>query len=57
MNVFLSGGTGFVGGHLRKALLDKGHGIRLLVHNRECGREPGVEQVEGDITTSRDFCR
>ena len=50
MQVFLSGGTGFVGGHLRRALLDKGHGIRLLVHNRECGLEQGVEQGEGDIT-------
>jgi NADH dehydrogenase len=55
VNVFLSGGTGFVGGHLRKALLNKGHAIRLLVHKRECGLEPGVEQIEGDITIPRTF--
>jgi uncharacterized protein YbjT (DUF2867 family) len=50
MKIFLTGGTGFVGGHLRKALLQKGHKIRLLVHRRGGEPEQGVEQVEGDVT-------
>jgi len=50
MRIFVSGGTGFIGGHLRRALLAKGHSIRLLVHKRGDGIEQGVEQVEGDIT-------
>jgi uncharacterized protein YbjT (DUF2867 family) len=50
MLIFVSGGTGFIGGHLRRALLAKGHSVRLLVHKRGAGTEPGVEQVEGDVT-------
>lgn len=50
MKIFLAGGTGFVGGHVRRALLAKGHSIRLLVHKRGAGGEPGVEEVEGDAT-------
>ena len=50
MRIFVSGGTGFIGGHLQRALLTKGHSIRLLVHKRGDGIEQGVEQVEGDIT-------
>lgn len=50
MRIFMSGGTGFIGGHLRRALLTKGHSIRLLVHKRGDGIEQEVEQVEGDIT-------
>jgi uncharacterized protein YbjT (DUF2867 family) len=50
MKIFLSGGTGFVGAHLRKALLERGDEIRLLVHKRRGSFEQGVEPVEGDIT-------
>lgn len=50
MKVFLSGGTGFVGSHLRRALLERGHEIRLLVHKKPTGSEAGVEPVEGDVT-------
>ena len=50
MKIFLAGGTGFIGGHVRRELLRKGHEIRLLVHRRGDGTEAGVEQVEGDIT-------
>ncbi len=50
MRIFVSGGTGFIGGHLRRALLAKGHSIRLLVHKRGDGIEQGVELAEGDIT-------
>ncbi|ABB33357.1 NAD-dependent epimerase/dehydratase [Geobacter metallireducens RCH3] len=50
MKIFLTGGTGFIGGHVRKALLEAGHRIRLLVHRRHEGVEAGVEQAEGDVT-------
>ena len=52
MRIFLAGGTGFVGGHVRQALLDKGHSIRVLVHKKKIGggAVPGVEEVEGDVT-------
>lgn len=55
MKIFLAGGTGFVGGHLRKALLERGHSIRLLVHRKGEGFEPGVETVEGDVTRLESF--
>jgi uncharacterized protein YbjT (DUF2867 family) len=55
MKVFLSGGTGFVGSHLRRVLLEKGHEIRLLVHKRGAGPKVGVEVVEGDITIPATF--
>jgi uncharacterized protein YbjT (DUF2867 family) len=55
MRIFLAGGTGFVGTHIRQALLAKGHSIRLLVHKRSAGSEPGVEEVEGDATLLPSF--
>ncbi len=50
MKILLCGGTGFVGGHLRKALLERGHSVRLLVHRKKEDFEPEVEQAEGDVT-------
>lgn len=55
MRIFLAGGTGFVGGHLRQALLARGHSIRVLVHKRSVGSLPGVEEVEGDVTLLPSF--
>jgi uncharacterized protein YbjT (DUF2867 family) len=55
MKIFISGGTGFVGGHVCRALLDKGHELRLLVHRRIGTPESGVEVVEGDVTRFETF--
>ena len=55
MKIFISGGTGFVGGHLRMALLERGHQLRLLVHGRKEQEGPGVELVEGDVTRPETF--
>lgn len=55
MKLFLAGGTGFIGGHVRRALLARGHTIRLLVHKRLDGFEPGVEPYEGDVTRLETF--
>jgi len=51
MKIFIAGGTGFVGGHLRRELLARGHELRILVHKRGADGENGVEQVEGDVTS------
>lgn len=55
MKIFLTGGTGFVGGHLRRALLDRGHELRILVHKRGGEMESGEEEVEGDVTRPETF--
>lgn len=55
MRVFLAGGTGFVGSHLKRALLAQGHTVNLLVHSRGAAMEPGIEEIEGDATTLPTF--
>lgn len=55
MKIFIAGGTGFVGGHLTRELLKRGHNPRLLVHKRGPGDKDGVEQVEGDVTRPESF--
>lgn len=54
MKIFLSGGTGFVGGYVTEELLSRGHEIRLLVRRRAPERA-GVEQVLGDIVKPETF--
>lgn len=53
MQVFVTGGTGFVGGHLVRRLLDDGHAVRMLVRKNSLNKIPRevrerVEWVEGD---------
>lgn len=55
MKIFVSGGTGFIGGHLRKALLERGHHLYLLAHRSSGSFEPGVEQVVGDVIRPETF--
>lgn len=58
MRVLVTGGTGFVGSHSVKALLDAGHSIRLLVRNpdriapalRPLGIDENPDHVVGDVT-------
>ena len=49
MEIFLAGGTGFVGGHLRNILLEQGHAVRLLAHRRMTGAANGMQIIEGDV--------
>ncbi len=52
MNIFITGGTGFIGGHLLKMLSSKGHRIFCLVRNRqkaEIMRKGGITPIFGDI--------
>lgn len=55
MKIFISGGTGFVGGHVCRALRERGHELRLLVHRRVGGAESGIELFEGDVTNVGSF--
>lgn len=57
MRVLVTGGTGFVGAHTTKALVDAGHDVRLLVRSAaridENVKPLGVESVDyaiGDMT-------
>lgn len=54
MKIFISGGTGFVGGHLCRELLSRGHTLRLLVHDRNGVQSGGIEYVSGDVTSVTD---
>ncbi|HXC92866.1 MAG TPA: NAD-dependent epimerase/dehydratase family protein, partial [Geobacteraceae bacterium] len=50
MKIFISGGTGFVGGHLCKELLSRGHTLRLLVHSAGVPGANETEFLSGDVT-------
>ena len=55
MKIFISGGTGFVGEHVCRALRERGHELRLLVHRRLGVTESGIEVIEGDVTRLESF--
>jgi uncharacterized protein YbjT (DUF2867 family) len=55
MKIFISGGTGFVGEHVCRALRERGHELRLLVHSRGGVAESGIELIEGDVTRMASF--
>jgi NADH dehydrogenase len=51
MRIFLTGATGFIGGHIVQALLAHGHHLTCLVRPGSCARLPAhsnVRQVMGD---------
>ena len=50
MKVLVTGGTGFVGPHVVKAVADAGHDVRALVRERKSGAGLAAELVEGDMT-------
>ncbi len=49
MRAFVTGGSGFIGGHLIETLLHRGFEVRALVHRRPLQTEDRVETVKGDI--------
>jgi NADH dehydrogenase len=55
MKIFMTGATGFVGGHLRRALLARGHQLRLLIHGRTGELAAGEEMVPGDVRKLETF--
>jgi dihydroflavonol-4-reductase len=51
--VFLTGATGFIGGHVLDALLDAGYSVRALVRTPgQLAARPGVTEMVGDVTRS-----
>jgi NADH dehydrogenase len=54
MKIFISGATGFVGGHLCRELFSRGHALRLLSHRRTVSGLDGAEYVPGDATSAED---
>ena len=55
MKIFVAGGTGFVGKHVCRALHERGHELRLLVHQRRGSTDGGIEYIEGDVTRLESF--
>ncbi|HEY6007492.1 MAG TPA: complex I NDUFA9 subunit family protein [Geobacteraceae bacterium] len=55
MLIFISGATGFIGGHLRRTLLARGHRLRLLAHRTAEAPTAGVETVNGDVTRKESY--
>ena len=54
MKIFLTGGTGFIGGHVVKQLRERGDDVRALVRSAEKGRpleEMGCEVLIGTLAT------
>ncbi len=52
MKTLITGGTGFIGGHVVQALLDKGHAVRLLSRRPEIPEDlkgKNIEVVRGDL--------
>ncbi len=56
MRVFVTGGTGFVGAEVTRALVQAEHQVVALVRDRERLQVPGVSQVVlGDVTDGDSF--
>src|SRR5262245_52420113 len=56
MRAFVTGATGFIGGHLARALLGDGHQVRALVRPESDQRNVAslpIELVEGDLENRR----
>ncbi|HJU89915.1 MAG TPA: NAD(P)H-binding protein [Gemmatimonadaceae bacterium] len=57
-SVFLTGGTGYVGSRLIRALTARGHSVRALTRAASAGRLPtGCEPVIGDALDASTFAR
>jgi dihydroflavonol-4-reductase len=49
MRVFITGGSGFIGGHLIESLVGRGFEVRALFHHSPLRPNDKVETVQGDI--------
>ncbi|MEE9132125.1 MAG: complex I NDUFA9 subunit family protein [Gemmatimonadota bacterium] len=62
LSVFLTGGTGFVGGYVARRLVERGHQVRALVREPATAgrlrglrglRDLGIDLVRGDVTQEK----
>ncbi len=54
--VFLTGASGFIGGHILDALIDAGYPVRALVRGAgQLVARPGLREVTGDVTRAGDL--
>ncbi len=56
MKVFMTGATGFLGGHLIESLVRAGHGVRAIVRpaaDISGLRHPSIEVIRGELVDSR----
>jgi uncharacterized protein len=48
MQIFITGGTGFIGTHLVQKLLDAGHRLTVLSRSTRKSSRPGLAYIQGD---------
>jgi dihydroflavonol-4-reductase len=53
----VTGASGFIGWHVARALVERGHSIRALCRPGSAVRELGVERVEGDLRDPESLSR
>ncbi len=49
MRAFVTGASGFIGGHLAAELVRRGWTVKALIHKTSIPTSPGVEIVSGDV--------
>jgi len=47
---FVTGASGFIGGHLVHALLEEGWAVKVLAHSRTIPSQPNITVLRGEIT-------
>lgn len=58
LDIFVTGGTGFIGQHLIPALIDRGHRVRALTRTASVARVPhGATAVLGDALDAESIAR
>jgi len=52
MNIFITGGSGFIGRKLVEVLRNKGHSVKMLSRHPASKALPGVQEVLGDLSSA-----
>jgi uncharacterized protein YbjT (DUF2867 family) len=57
VTVLVTGGTGFVGPHVVRAIADSGHEVRALVRDSAQARDVPAQPMEGDMSDAASLQR